>query len=214
MRFRKLGKTIAVMTCVPLISIFGATYYYFPELRSNKKQLFFAFSRMLRVIKGGVNMLGIYFISGDTWENKHERAAKILKTSFLANAGLYIKFGQLIASLDVLVPDQYRKIMEDLCEYAPQSDYLDVKNTIEVEFNKPIDEIFSEFNKIPLKSASIAQVHEARLKENGKKVAVKIQHKWLKEQCSGDISLVELFIYIGENLFPGFRYKVFKTKTY
>ncbi len=60
----------------------------------------------------------------------------------------------------------------------------------------------------PIKSASIAQVHVGILKENNQKVAVKVQHKWLREQSNGDISLVELFITIAERIFPGFHYKV------
>ena len=47
-----------------------------------------------------------------------------------------------------------------------------------------------EFEEKPIKSASIAQVHVGVLRENNKKVAVKVQHKWLKEQSNGDISLV------------------------
>lgn len=52
--------------------------------------------------------------------------------------------------------------MQDLCEYAPESSYLDIKDTIEESFNMPIDQIFEYFSEKPLKSASIAQVHEAR----------------------------------------------------
>lgn len=41
------------------------------------------------------------------------------------------------------MPDPYREVMEELCEFAPQSPYEDVKKTIESSFNAPIDEIFS-----------------------------------------------------------------------
>ena len=37
---------------------------------------------------------------------------------------------------------------------------------------------------------------------------MKVQHKWLREQSNGDISLVEHFISIAETIFPGFQYKV------
>ena len=52
--------------------------------------------------------------------------------------------------------------MQDLCEYAPESSYSEVKDTIEQSFNRPIDEMFEYFSEKPLKSASIAQVHEAK----------------------------------------------------
>jgi aarF domain-containing kinase len=67
---------------------------------------------------------------------------------------------------------------------------------------------FSYFNPIPISSASIAQVHEAYLK-NGEKVAVKVQHRWLKEQCQGDLDIIEGMINIGHSIFPDFKYKWF-----
>jgi len=46
----------------------------------------------------------------------------------------------------VLVPDEYREIMVELCERAPESSYEDVKDTIESSFNAPLSEIFKGFN--------------------------------------------------------------------
>lgn len=66
---------------------------------------------------------------------------------------------------------------------------------------------FSEtgFEEKPLKSASIAQVHEAYLK-NGEKVAVKVQHEWLQEESSIDMLVVEMFATLGKKLFNDFDY--------
>ena len=65
------------------------------------------------------------------------------------------------------------------------------------------------FNKHPIKSASIAQVHEAVLKDSGERVAVKVQHNWLKQYSPGDIKIVYWFVQIGERLFPEFQFKWF-----
>lgn len=59
MRYAKIG---ASLVAVPFLSAFGATYYYFPELRQNKSQLFKAFTRMLRVGARGAQMAGIYLL--------------------------------------------------------------------------------------------------------------------------------------------------------
>jgi predicted unusual protein kinase regulating ubiquinone biosynthesis (AarF/ABC1/UbiB family) len=56
----------------------------------------------------------------------------------------------------VLVPDEYRTNLETLCDQACTSPYDKVKATVESSLGKPIDEIFSYFNPIPIKSASIA----------------------------------------------------------
>ena len=74
---------------------------------------------------------------------------------------------------------------------------------------KPIDEIYSKFNPKPIKSASIAQVHEAVLKSTGEKVAVKVKHDWLQQHHRGDLKVISLFVDIGERFFPEFKFKWF-----
>jgi len=52
---------------------------------------------------------------------------------------------------------------------------------VEEEYGVPIHEIFSEFEETPIASASLGQVHKARLKSTNELVAVKVQHRWIKE---------------------------------
>jgi len=52
-------------------------------------------------------------------------------------------------------------------------------------------------------------VHIAKLK-TGEKVAVKVQHRWLKEQFIGDLKVVSILTHLAEIVFPGFKYKVRK----
>lgn len=55
-----------------------------------------------------------------------------------------------------------------------------------------LDDVFLEFNPKPHGVASLAQVHEARLRENGEKVAVKIQHPKVKSRSVVDIATMEV----------------------
>ncbi|KRW98262.1 Protein kinase-like domain [Pseudocohnilembus persalinus] len=142
-------------------------------------------------------------------EEKHERASVILRDAFMKNGGFFIKTGQLIASLDVIVPAIYRKNFEMMCHDCKESSYEDVKYTIEHQLKMPIEKIFSQFEQKPVKSASIGQVHKAILKENNQPVAVKVMHKWLLEQSPGDVKLIKKFIDIGEYFFPEFQFQWF-----
>lgn len=77
------------------------------------------------------------------------------------------------------------------------TDYEDVKRIFREEFGKEIDDYFLEFSKEPIASASLAQVHKARLRSTGEinegeVVAVKVQHPWIKEAVPGDIRLMKL----------------------
>lgn len=71
---------------------------------------------------------------------------------------------------------------------------------------KPINEIYDDFEEKPLASASLAQVHKAKLKETGETVAVKVQHRWIKERVPGDLLIIESGIAIATYLFPEFSY--------
>lgn len=85
----------------------------------------------------------------------------------------YIKFGQLMSTRpDVVGPDMANELRV-LQDSLPAFSMAEARAVIEDELGQPVEEIFSEFSE-PVAAASIAQVHRARLKSNGKSVAVKI----------------------------------------
>ena len=60
------------------------------------------------------------------------------------------------------------------------------------DIGENLDDVFDEFDTTPVGVASLAQVHLARLKENGQRVAVKLQHPHLVEFCDVDMKTVEI----------------------
>lgn len=58
--------------------------------------------------------------------------------------------------------------------HAPRTSYEDVRAIVELELGASMDEVFSEFEQKPLASASLGQVHKARLRSTGEIVAVKV----------------------------------------
>lgn len=108
--------------------------------------------------------------------------------------------------MELIIPEEYVKTMRSMYDQAPTSDFAEVKHTIESTFGKPLEELFMEFSEEPINSASIAQVHVARLKSNGQKVAVKVQHAWLKEELHIDTKMTETFINLGNWMFDEFNY--------
>lgn len=102
----------------------------------------------------------------------------------------FIKLGQVMSMRTDFLPKEYCRELEKLRTNVRELSFDEVKCAIEEEFSRPIDEIFEEFEKNPIGSASIAQVHLAVLKETGKKVVVKVQRPGIREIMTKDIHLM------------------------
>lgn len=131
----------------------------------------------------------------------HERVAARMGHVVNANAGLFIKLGQSLAMQATLLPPPYRKALASVFDDAPSVDFPTVQKVFEREFpGKTIADSFESFEEEPVASASIAQVHRARLK-NGKEVAVKVQKPALQKQMNWDLMSYKLLMWTYEKLF-------------
>lgn len=79
--------------------------------------------------------------------------------------------------------------LQDQCTPTP---YEDLEALILSDIGKELEDVFDEFDPRPVGVASLAQVHIARYKESGQKVAVKLQHPHLTEFCDVDMKTVEV----------------------
>jgi aarF domain-containing kinase len=78
--------------------------------------------------------------------------------------------------------------LQDQCHATP---YEDVEAMLELDTGKTVSEWFDEFEREPVGVASLAQVHVARDRVTGQKVAVKLQHPYLADFCDVDMAMVE-----------------------
>ncbi len=109
---------------------------------------------------------------------------------FLESLGpVAIKFGQLLSTRRDLMPDDMADELAKLqTQVTPFSSALAVSR-IEKNLGRPLGEIFDDFEQAPVASASVAQVHRARLK-NGTQVAVKVVRPGIRERISEQIALM------------------------
>lgn len=161
---------------------------------------------MLSIAWAGLKMTKTYMFDSDSMHDKHIRSSRYLKTALLKCGGLYLKFGQIIGSLDIVVPDEYREELRDLMTMCPEDRFEEVRANVEKEIGGNLEGMFEEFERKPIASASIAQVHRARLK-GGEVVAVKVQHHGLIESTRFDVAVLSVFVELGERMFEGFRYR-------
>ena len=116
----------------------------------------------------------------------------------------FIKFGQVLSVRPDLMPKSYIKELEMLQDSVPPFSYDAAKEQIKNELGKDIGEIFSSFDKTPIASASISQVHKAVLKD-GSKVAVKVQRPHVREIMETDMDIMFYVARLLEKHMPNIR---------
>lgn len=101
----------------------------------------------------------------------------------------FIKFGQLLSNRPDLVPAQYLFELEKLQDKVPPFSSEKAIEMVEKELGKPLKYIFKNFEREPLASGSIAQVHKAVLL-SGIDVGVKIQRPHIRNKVETDLEIM------------------------
>lgn len=101
----------------------------------------------------------------------------------------FIKFGQVLSTRPDLVGPTLASELSQLQTNVPADPPHVVRACIEKELNAPLDSIFQQFDDQPLASASIAQVHAARLLD-GTPVVLKVQHADIVERIRNDLDIL------------------------
>ncbi len=112
----------------------------------------------------------------------------------------FIKLGQLMSVRADLFPPEYTEEFKKLQDSVPPVPFASIKAVVEDELGAPIDEIFTDFSPESIAAASVAQVHEARLK-NGDRVAVKVIRPGIERKISEDIHVMIFFAEKLEKMF-------------
>jgi len=102
----------------------------------------------------------------------------------------FIKIGQILSTRSDLVGKEVAAELARLQAHVPPDPPEIVRGTFEFSLGRAVDEVFAEFGDEPLGSASIAQVHPARLAD-GTDVVVKIQHAGIRERIEADLEILE-----------------------
>ena len=138
----------------------------------------------------------------------HRENAQRVLAAIVDLQGLFIKVGQLISVMANLLPDAFRKELETLQDSVPPRVYSEVEIRLREELGGRFpQEIFSEFDETPEASASIGQVHVARLR-SGEKVAVKVQYPDIETIVATDLRALKRISRIAGRLLPDWGWDV------
>ena len=108
---------------------------------------------------------------------------------------IFVKFGQVLSTRRDLLPPDIADELTHLQDRVPPFPSEVAVATIERAFGKPLDAVFSEFDRVPVASASIAQVHFATLRDGrhaGREVAVKVLRPNMLRAIEKDLNLMRM----------------------
>ncbi|WP_026612164.1 ubiquinone biosynthesis regulatory protein kinase UbiB [Methylocaldum szegediense] len=116
------------------------------------------------------------------------RGVRIRKT--LEDLGpIFVKFGQTLSTRRDLLPDDIAEELVKLQDRVPAFPGSEAKAIVEQALGQSVAQIFAEFDETPLASASVAQVHAAKL-HDGQAVVVKVLRPGIEKQIRSDIALL------------------------
>lgn len=101
----------------------------------------------------------------------------------------FIKLGQMLSTRTDLLAPEYIQELEKLQDRVPPFPFAQVKERIQMELGQPMEEIFTDFDPVPLAAASIGQVHRAVL-SGGREVVVKVERPGTEQLLSTDIEIL------------------------
>ncbi|CAN0573689.1 unnamed protein product [Ectocarpus sp. 12 AP-2014] len=126
---------------------------------------------------------------------------RLLRQTFESLGATYIKLGQFIASSPTFFPKEYVEEFQYCLDKTPNLPFSVIRKIIRDELGRPIDQVFAEIDPVALASASIAQVHAAKLL-TGEDVVIKVQKPGVENILLTDLNFLYLSAKILETLAP------------
>lgn len=124
------------------------------------------------------------------WFRRPAKARGVRLREALEELGpIFVKFGQVLSTRPDLLPDDIAVELVRLQDKVPPFPGDEAVRIVEQELGQPLDQVFSDFDRVPVASASVAQVHLAQLVD-GTEVAVKVLRPGIEHIIERDLALL------------------------
>ncbi|CAI9774944.1 unnamed protein product [Fraxinus pennsylvanica] len=125
-----------------------------------------------------------------------------LRKLFERLGATYVKLGQFIASAPTLFPPEYVEEFQYCFDRAPAVPFQEIQTILREELGRPIDTVFEYVDPTPIASASIAQVHGAKIRGTQEDVVIKVLKPGIEDILVADLNFVYIVARILEFLSP------------
>ena len=139
--------------------------------------------------RGKIKRLGQITRIVEQFDVLHGLTPVKMRLMFEALGPTFVKVGQILSMRSEILPQSFCDELAKLRADADPMPYSTVLQVLEDEYGRPVDEIFDHIDPTPLGSASLAQVHRAKLL-TGEDVAIKVQRPGVRETMAQDVSIM------------------------
>ncbi len=170
-----------------------------------------SFDQLRRIwqIRRVIGRYGLYEFAGRKPSRDPRPRGERLRLALEELGPVFIKFGQALSTRPDIIAADLAADLARLQDRVPPFPGAQARAIIEAELGKPIDELFAEFDDVPMASASVAQVHAAKLRHEGEdqafNVVVKVLRPGIERHMQRDIALLHTLAALAERFSPELR---------
>lgn len=134
---------------------------------------------------------------GSYFARLHEKYAPKVMNLLVKQGGIFVKIGQMLSLLPKgVLPEPYLREFKTLQTRVPPRPGSEVRQLISEALGEPLESVFSEFDDVPIGSASIGQVHKATLRLRGLEVVIKVQYPEVSRSIEADFANAERIVWL------------------
>lgn len=150
-------------------------------------------------------VLAKYLLLYKSTKHRKEIFGRRLKLAFEELGITFVKIGQILSMRYDLLSQEDCLALQDLLDQVTPISYTTIVGILEREYSKSLSEVFIDFEEKPLGSASVSQVHKAKLLD-GSMVAVKIKRPEVDHKFFYDVRILKRLARVAELLSPTLRH--------
>ena len=138
------------------------------------------------------------------WRRPTEPRGVRLRRALESLGPIFVKFGQMLSTRRDLLPADLADELALLQDRVPPFPSEQALKVLENFYGRPVDDVFVNFERTPVASASVAQVHFAELPD-GTEVAIKILRPGIERVIAHDLALLETAAMLLDRAWPEAR---------
>lgn len=144
------------------------------------------------------------FLRRKNTSSQHHKRARWLVVHLIKLGPTFIKIGQALSTRPDLIPLEYVEEFSQLQDRVPPFLSEEAITVIEMELSDKLENIFTDFERVPIAAASLGQVHRATL-PTGEKVVIKVQRRGLEKLFNLDFQVLKTLINFLDRFVPSIK---------